>query len=94
MEKTNLDWINKKLNFDISKNQEFFGAIVLSAYNPLIRKVHFRGGGKNTEKVYIDIEARKNADLSKLKLFFIEKRPKGFSSFIELPNKEKSFAIY
>ena len=93
LDKTNLDWINQKLNFDINENQEFFGAIVLSAYNPLIRKVHFRGGGENTEKVYLDIEARKNVDLSKLKLFFIEKRPKGFSSFIEHSLKETSLEI-
>lgn len=93
LKKTNLDWINEKLNFDISENQEYFGAIVLSAYNPLIRKVHFRGGRKNTEKVYIDIEARENADLSKLKLLFIEKRPKGFSSFVEYSLKETSLEI-
>ncbi len=93
LENTNLVWINKKLNFDISENQEYFGAVVLSAYNPLIRKIHYRGGGENTEKVYIDIEGRKDADLSKLKLFFIEKRPKGFSSFIEHSLKETSLTI-
>ena len=93
LENKNLDWINKRLNFDISENQEYFGAFVLSAYNPLIRKVHYRGGGKNTEKVHIDVEARKDVDLSKLKLLFIEKRPKGFSSFVEYLLKKTSLTI-
>lgn len=93
LEDKNLNWINKRLNFDISENQEYFGAVVLSAYNPLIRKIHYRGGGVNTDKVHIDVEARKDINLSKLKLLFIEKRPKGFSSFVEYPLRQSSLTI-
>jgi len=79
-----LSWVNKHLNFDISENQEYFGAIILSAYNPLIRKVHHCGGGKAiTNVVHFDIEPRDNVNILDLELLFIEKRPKGFSSFVK-----------
>jgi len=79
-----LSWINKNLNFNISEHQEYFGAILMSAYNPLIRKVHHRGGGNDIPNVvYFDIEPRNNINISDLELLFIEKRPKGFSSFVK-----------
>ncbi len=83
LDEKNLAWINQQLNFNINEHQEYFGAIILSAPNPLIRKIHYRGGGELTDRVHVNIEPRNNVDISKLELLFLEKRPKGFSSFVK-----------
>jgi hypothetical protein len=77
-------WIKKELFFDLIQFSEYIGTATLIAYNPLIRKTSVRLD-QGEKEILMTIEPRQNVDLSTLRLLHVQKRPKGYSSFIENP---------
>ncbi|MBO6085194.1 MAG: hypothetical protein J6P19_02205 [Acetobacter sp.] len=90
----NLEWINDNFKFDMSLYPEYLGSLCLVAYNPIIRRIQSRlvvNEATGNQSVYFEVEPRKDVDISRVKLMFIEKRNLGYKNFQEKLLKEELF---
>lgn len=87
----NLKWIND--NFKFNMPFKYLGSLCLVAYNPIIRRISRLVVDEATgnESVYFEVEPRKDVDISRVKLMFIEKRNLGYKNFLEKLLKEELF---
>ncbi|MFP4573764.1 MAG: DUF2784 family protein [Desulfobacterales bacterium] len=90
-----VNWIENRLNWEISDYPEFWGSLHLVLPNPLYRSLRMKliPGQNESDSVHVLFRPRKNKSVAGLKLYHAERRSMGLTGGQDVTVEESDFVL-